>query len=128
VLTELGGRLRSQLAAGHQELMRYWAEEQLAEHSQIAAALCAYSAGDQNLNRPLLTVVGYGAHLEDIGGAQLAELGELVFRPQVARDFLAIHDDIVDGDTMKFDQPHSARRPRHGHRAVHRRPAAGACR
>lgn len=105
MLTELAGQLREHLAHDHQQLMERWTGEHLADHPDIAAALRTYSAGDRNLNRPLLAVVGYGAHLEEIGPEQLQPLGDLVFLPQVVRDFLAIHDDIVDGDAVKFDRP-----------------------
>lgn len=105
MLTDLRTQLRPRLADGYQALTRQWTGEHLADLPAIAAAYSRYAAGDRNLNRPLLTLVGYGAHLDHLEPGLYDDLGSLAFVPQLVRDFLAIHDDIVDGDLVKFDQP-----------------------
>jgi geranylgeranyl pyrophosphate synthase len=105
VLTGLSARLRPQLTSAYQSLAKEMAGQYLADLPDIAAAYQHYTAGDRNLNRPLLTLVGYGAHRDQLGPELLQDLGPLVFVPQLVRDFLAIHDDIVDGDLVKFDRP-----------------------
>ncbi|WP_317914668.1 polyprenyl synthetase family protein [Carnobacterium maltaromaticum] len=67
-----------------------------------------YTGGDKYLPRPLLTFFGY---LKDSNISKdtiyetMEELGDLILVPQVLRDVLAIHDDIVDEDLVKFSKP-----------------------
>lgn len=105
MLTDLQAALRPLLTAGYQDLVKEWTGEHLADLPEIAAAYQHYTEGDAHLNRPLLTLVGYGHRRDRFGPQLLDEVGPLVFVPQLVRDFLAIHDDIVDGDTVKFDRP-----------------------
>ena len=105
MLTDLRTRLRPRLADGYQALTKEWTGEHLADLPAIAAAYQHYAAGDRNLNRPLLALVGYGAHHDRLEPDLYHDCGPLVFVPQLVRDFLAIHDDIVDGDLVKFDRP-----------------------
>jgi geranylgeranyl pyrophosphate synthase len=104
VLTELQASLRPLLTARYQDLVKEWTGEHLADLPEIAAAYQHYTEGDAHLNRPLLTLVGYGARRDCPGPELLDELGPLVFVPQLVRDFFAIHDDMVDGDLVKFDR------------------------
>ena len=105
MLTELRTTLRPQLATGYRALAKETAAQHLADLPEIAAAYRHYAAGDSHLNRPLLTLVGYGCDRDRLGSDLLEAMGSLVFVPQLVRDFLAIHDDIVDGDLVKFGRP-----------------------
>jgi geranylgeranyl diphosphate synthase type II len=64
-----------------------------------------YAVLDRFLPRPILTLFGYGASEDEVTKEQLKSLGDLVYLPQLFRDFLAIHDDIVDEDLVKFGEP-----------------------
>lgn len=46
-----------------------------------------------------------GADEDDLSTGHLDRLGDLVYLPQLFRDFLAIHDDVVDEDLVKFGEP-----------------------
>lgn len=105
MLTDLRTQLRPRLADDYQALTRQWTSTHLADLPHIAIAYQRYAAGDRNVNRPLLTLVGYGAHHDHLTPQLYDDLGLLAFVPQLVRDFLAIHDDIVDGDLTKFNQP-----------------------
>lgn len=107
MLTRLMDTVSPELAAGYRALLGRWTAEHLPASTLHDAAQVygRYALGDANLPRPLLMVIGYGANRSHLDGSLVAELGEVVFLPQVIRDFLAIHDDIVDGDLVKFEQP-----------------------
>jgi geranylgeranyl pyrophosphate synthase len=95
------------LAQGYRDLLDRWTVEHLGGGTLDRAIreYHRYALGDKLLPRPLLMMVGYGACRTRLDGSLAAEIGDLVFLPQVIRDLLAIHDDIVDGDLVKFGQP-----------------------
>ena len=105
MLSHLRTALSPLLRSGYQELIAGWTSEHLADLPDIASAYVHYAAADRHLNRPLLALVGYGAHRSALGPELYEQVGSLCFLPQVVRDFLAIHDDIVDGDTEKLGRP-----------------------
>lgn len=107
MLTQLMETVSPRLATGYRTMLNQWSTEHLPDATlhQAAQAYGQYALGDANLPRPLLMMVGYGADRADLDRSLLAELGEVVFLPQVIRDFLAIHDDVVDGDLIKFKRP-----------------------
>ncbi|WP_044640475.1 polyprenyl synthetase family protein [Risungbinella massiliensis] len=65
----------------------------------------SYAWGDQHLPRPLLTWIGYLSTSTQATRSELDSLGDTVFLSQLLRDLLAIHDDIVDEDRIKFGSP-----------------------
>lgn len=107
MLTRLFDRVSPELAIGYCSLLQRWTAEHIPDPmlEEAARAYCRYALGDLNLPRPLLMMVGYGADHAYLDESLAAELGEVVFLPQIIRDLLAIHDDIVDGDLVKFEQP-----------------------
>ncbi|MFJ1756642.1 polyprenyl synthetase family protein [Kitasatospora sp. NPDC088134] len=105
MLTDLRRQLAPLLTAGYGEAVERWTSRHLADLPDLATAYRAYTLADRNLNRPLLTLVGYGARRGGLGAELYDEVGPACFVAQVVRDFLAIHDDVVDGDREKFGQP-----------------------
>lgn len=105
MLTELRKRLAPILSTGYGEAVDEWTGRHIADLPDMTAAYHDYALADRNLNRPLLTLVGYGARRSGLGPELYDEVGPACFIAQVVRDFLAIHDDIVDGDREKFGQP-----------------------
>lgn len=64
-----------------------------------------YSSRDKYLPRPILSFFGYISNKKDFSLDYLEEMGDMILLPQLLRDFLAIHDDIVDEDLLKFGKP-----------------------
>lgn len=64
-----------------------------------------YTCRDINFPRPILTFFGRFHREERVSFDSLDEIGPPLFISQILRDFLAIHDDIVDEDIIKFDKP-----------------------
>lgn len=61
-----------------------------------------YAKLDANLPRPVLAYFGYHATIENVTFRDLDTIGDGLLIAQLVRDFLAIHDDIVDEDLDKF--------------------------
>lgn len=72
---------------------------------ELHASYGEYAVLDRFLPRPILTLFGYGASEDEVTEDHLDDLSDLVYLPQLFRDFLAIHDDIVDEDLVKFGEP-----------------------
>jgi geranylgeranyl pyrophosphate synthase len=105
VLSELRNALAPRLRAGYQDMITAWTAEHLPGLPEVTRAYVRYAAADRNMNRPLLALVGYGAQRSSLSSELYEQAGPLCLLPQLVRDFLAIHDDIVDGDTEKLGQP-----------------------
>jgi len=61
-----------------------------------------YARLDAHLPRPVLAYFGYHATAEEVTFGDLDTIGNGLLIAQLVRDFLAIHDDIVDEDLDKF--------------------------
>lgn len=72
------------------------------ELSALHADYTAYAQLDRALPRPVLAYFGYHATSEEVSFADADDIGDGLLIPQILRDFLAIHDDIVDEDLDKF--------------------------
>lgn len=70
----------------------------------LSSAYIDYACLDKNFPRPILTVLGanYGCNKPNLDMAY--KFSDIMFIPQLVRDFLAIHDDIIDEDLIKFNQ------------------------
>ncbi len=64
-----------------------------------------YCQRDNFYPRPILTFFGYVAKRERISWNMITEISDIILLSQYFRDFLAIHDDIVDEDDIKFGKP-----------------------
>lgn len=64
-----------------------------------------YTIRDANFPRPILTFFGYFYREKEVSFDTLGEIGSVLFISQLLRDFLAIHDDVVDEDIIKFSFP-----------------------
>lgn len=64
-----------------------------------------YTFRDHNFPRPVLTFFGYFHQEKSVSFEALDKIGNPLFISQILRDFLAIHDDIVDEDIIKFNKP-----------------------
>lgn len=95
--TELGPRLA---ASYHQLLLREL--DASSELSAFHVAYVDYAQLDRVLPRPILAYFGYHATSSDVPFADVDDIGDGLLIPQLLRDFLAIHDDIVDEDLDKF--------------------------
>ncbi|NUU23161.1 MAG: hypothetical protein HOV68_16860 [Streptomycetaceae bacterium] len=105
LIEELFASTSPRLAAGYRRLVASWTAEHIPTLGELGDAYTAYALADELLPRPLLTLVGYGATGEAIGPDLVDRVGPVCFLAQVVRDFLAIHDDVVDGDLEKFGMP-----------------------
>lgn len=63
-----------------------------------------YASLDSSLPRPILAYFGYHSLSSIADFNDLDQIGDALLIPQAIRDFLAIHDDIVDEDLEKFSQ------------------------
>lgn len=61
-----------------------------------------YTVLDSNFPRPILTFLGMNYQSNKIESLEHSVLS-LIFVPQLIRDVLAIHDDIIDEDLIKFN-------------------------
>lgn len=105
VLSELFETVSPTLAANYQRIVNRWTGQHVPGLPDMADAYARYAIADERMPRPLLTLVGYACDRDTITADLADEAGEVCFLAQVVRDFLAIHDDVVDGDTVKFGQP-----------------------
>ena len=62
-----------------------------------------YAVLDSNFPRPILTFLGINANANELKDISTFRDIQLLFIPQLVRDFLAIHDDIIDEDLIKFN-------------------------
>lgn len=71
---------------------------------ELLELYCGYTTLDSNYPRPLLTLLGMN-YMSDIA-PELDSCPDPCFLliPQILRDVLAIHDDIIDEDLSKFHQ------------------------
>ncbi|WP_434582205.1 polyprenyl synthetase family protein [Carbonactinospora thermoautotrophica] len=105
MLKELFATLSPRLRDRYRNLLADWLGKHLPHGGQLTEVYLRYALGDEYLPRPLLMLIAYSADRARVGEPELAELGNLVFLPQVMRDLLAIHDDVIDEDIEKFGQP-----------------------
>ena len=82
-------------------------EDYFGDFSESGAVLCKlykeYASLDSNFPRPILTFLGVNATSKDLQDISHFEDVRLLLVPQLIRDFLAIHDDIIDEDLIKFN-------------------------
>lgn len=64
-----------------------------------------YTMGDCLYPRPILVLLGYMSNKDHFEADYINSINSILFIPQLLRDFLAIHDDIVDEDVLKFNKP-----------------------
>lgn len=62
-----------------------------------------YTIRDNNFPRPILTFLGVNALSDTFNDITHFKDVQITFIPQLIRDFLAIHDDIIDEDLIKFN-------------------------
>lgn len=85
------------------ELQKHFLDTELNDlNSEFSQKYKEYTVLDENYPRPILTLLGTNIYSED--APKLEHLGdkEIVLIPQMVRDFLAIHDDVIDEDIEKF--------------------------
>lgn len=70
--------------------------------SSIYQEYRAYTSLDSNYPRPILTLLGMNYMLDSSPLIESCQDQELLVIPQIIRDVLAIHDDIIDEDLTKF--------------------------
>lgn len=63
----------------------------------------SYTCLDHYFPRPLLTFLAINAYQNDLPQSDEIKRLRLVFIPQLIRDFLAIHDDVIDEDIVKLN-------------------------
>ncbi|GAA1082439.1 polyprenyl synthetase family protein [Nocardiopsis metallicus] len=105
MLTTTLHRLSPPLNALWRRTLTHWTQELPPHLSGLGQDYLAYAQVDSLLPRPVLALVGAGHDRPELPESLVEELGPLALVPQVIRDFFAIHDDIVDGDTEKFGHP-----------------------
>ena len=104
MLTEAFRLLSPILVARHQEMLG----RELADSPELTAlhdAYAEYTVRDQHLPRPVLAYFGYHALSDTVSFDDVDLIGDGLLVPQLLRDVLAIHDDIVDEDVEKFGAP-----------------------
>src|SRR5580693_4290621 len=79
--------------------------EESPELGSLHSQYVSYALRDQLMPRPVLAYIGYHADSPDITFNDLDDIGDPILIPQLLRDFLAIHDDVVDEDLEKFGEP-----------------------
>lgn len=80
-------------------------DRELADSPELAdmhRAYTDYARLDAHLPRPILAYFGYHALAEGVDFTDLDDIGDALLIPQLLRDVLAIHDDVVDEDLDKF--------------------------
>ncbi|MBB4963485.1 polyprenyl synthetase family protein [Saccharothrix violaceirubra] len=81
---------------------------ELADSPELAPlhdAYTEYALRDRHLPRPVLAYFGFHAFADAVDYSDVDRIGEALIVPQLLRDVLAIHDDIVDEDLDKFGAP-----------------------
>ncbi len=99
---ELVGNVSKKIFSGYK---KYVNELFIAKYdykiTEVISKYIDYIAGDQAMPRPLLTFFGY-THQNYINwSVQLQKITPIIYLPQLVRDLLAIHDDVVDEDKSK---------------------------
>lgn len=61
-----------------------------------------YTSLDQFYPRPILTLLGIYYEENLLENIPNSNFGKIIYIPQMIRDFLAIHDDVIDEDLIKF--------------------------
>lgn len=92
------------LLARYESLIRRETAES-PELSELHDEYLAYALRDQHLPRPVVAYMGFHATSSAVTFEDLDGIGDELFLPQLVRDFLAIHDDVVDEDLEKFGGP-----------------------
>lgn len=69
---------------------------------ELASHFKKYTILDSNFPRPILTFLGMNYQSNKLESLEHSVL-PLIFVPQLIRDVLAIHDDIIDEDLIKFN-------------------------
>ncbi|MGH8900102.1 MAG: polyprenyl synthetase family protein [Egibacteraceae bacterium] len=104
MLTQAFDRLSPVLRSRYEQLLR----RELAASPELADLhedYLDYALRDHYLPRPVLTYFGYHARVDDVAFDDVERIGDGLLSPQLLRDFLAIHDDIVDEDLEKLGKP-----------------------
>lgn len=104
MLEEAFAQLSPVLLSRYEALIRRETAESPELHS-LHAEYLPYALRDQFLPRPILAYMGYHATSSSVPFNDLDIIGDELFLPQLVRDFLAIHDDVVDEDLEKFGEP-----------------------
>lgn len=101
MLTTAFHHLSPRLAARYRALL----DRELAGSPELASlhrTYIEYALRDRNLPRPVLAYFGYHAVADAVDFTDVDHIGDGLLIPQLLRDVLAIHDDIVDEDLDKF--------------------------
>ncbi|WNV86603.1 polyprenyl synthetase family protein [Umezawaea sp. Da 62-37] len=101
MLAEAFEKLSPQLATLYSVLLT----RELADSPELASlhgAYAEYAQRDRHLPRPVLTYFGFHAFTDAVDFTDVDRIGEALVVPQLLRDVLAVHDDIVDEDLDKF--------------------------
>ncbi len=101
MLTEAFTTLSPQLAARYQAVLAP-ALTSSPELIDLHEHYLDYTHLDAHLPRPVLAYFGYHAATDEVTFDDLDTIGDGLLIAQLVRDFLAIHDDIVDEDLDKF--------------------------
>lgn len=101
MLTEAFATLSPQLAVRYQAVLTR-ALVDSPELTVLHEYYLDYTRLDTKLPRPVLAYFGYHATTQDVSFGDLDTIGDGLLIAQLVRDFLAIHDDIVDEDLDKF--------------------------
>lgn len=104
MLTEAFTTLSPRLAHGYEALLGHYLASS-PELDGLHRQYRAYALRDTYLPRPVLAYFGYHAHSSEVDFNDLDHIGPGIYLAQLLRDFLAIHDDIVDEDLDKFGAP-----------------------
>lgn len=78
--------------------------ERSPELASLHAGYSVYAVRDRFLPRPVLAYFGYHAFSDVVDFSDADQIGDGLLLPQLLRDFLAIHDDVVDEDAEKFGE------------------------
>lgn len=97
-------KLSSEIASAYSQFISERIEVLRRISEPIANLYMEYTLRDKLYPRPLLTFLGSQFITEkDISDITLIDDITLLFVPQLLRDYLAIHDDIIDEDLIKFN-------------------------
>lgn len=62
-----------------------------------------YTSLDSFYPRPILAYLGTQYKANNLSDISTSKFPSIIFIPQIVRDFLAIHDDVIDEDLIKFN-------------------------
>ena len=85
------------------EYRKYIADTFESGSESLDQLYCSYTSLDAFYPRPILTYLGTKYDANHLSDFDTHAFPTVIFIPQIVRDFLAIHDDVIDEDLIKFN-------------------------